>query len=362
MSKRIYNFYAGPATLPLPVLEEAQREFLDFKSTGISVLEISHRAKPYDEVHQQTEARLKKILGLGDDFRVLFLQGGASTQFAMVPMNFLSPKKKADYIITGSWAKKAFKEATRYGQIKVAASSEETNFTYIPSPDQLKISPDCAYVHLTSNNTIFGTQWQSFPDFGEVPIVADMSSDILSRPFNPEKFGLIYAGAQKNLGPAGVTVVIIRKDFAESANDDLPTMLKYETHLKANSLFNTPPVFSIYLLNLVLKWLENKGGLKAMVEINQEKADIIYDEIDESAGYYRGHSQEESRSLMNITFCLPREELEKKFIAEAEERGMIGLKGHRSVGGLRASIYNAMPLEGAKALAAFMREFRKENP
>jgi phosphoserine aminotransferase len=361
MNDRLYNFYAGPATLPLPVLEEAQRELLNFHSTGMSVLEISHRAKAYDEIHHQAEARLKKLLDLGDDFRVLFLQGGASTQFAMVPMNFLTPEKKADYIITGAWAKKAMDEAVRYGQVNVAASTKEENFKRIPDQKELKLSPDAAYIHLTSNNTIFGTQWQSFPDFGHTPIVADMSSDMLSRPFNAKKFGLIYAGAQKNLGPAGVTVVIIRRDFAETAATDLPTMLKYETHLKSDSLYNTPPVFSIYLLNLVLKWLESLGGLEAMAKKNQEKAALIYQEIDDSAGYYRGHAEAGSRSLMNITFRLPNEDLEKKFVAESTEKGLIGLKGHRSVGGLRASVYNAMPLEGAKALADFMRDFRKNN-
>lgn len=361
MNDRLYNFYAGPATLPLPVLEEAQRELLNFHSTGMSVLEISHRAKAYDEIHHQAEARLKKLLDLDDDFRVLFLQGGASTQFAMVPMNFLTPEKKADYIITGAWAKKAMDEAVRYGQVNVAASTKEENFKRIPDQKELKLSPDAAYIHLTSNNTIFGTQWQSFPDFGHTPIVADMSSDMLSRPFNAKKFGLIYAGAQKNLGPAGVTVVIIRRDFAETAATDLPTMLKYETHLKSDSLYNTPPVFSIYLLNLVLKWLESLGGLEAMAKKNQEKAALIYQEIDDSAGYYRGHAEAGSRSLMNITFRLPNEDLEKKFVAESTEKGLIGLKGHRSVGGLRASVYNAMPLEGAKALADFMRDFRKNN-
>ncbi|HHU51688.1 MAG TPA: 3-phosphoserine/phosphohydroxythreonine transaminase [Firmicutes bacterium] len=361
MQNRVFNFYAGPATLPLPVLEEAQRDLLNFNSTGMSVLEISHRAKAYDEIHHETEARLKKLLKIGADFRVLFLQGGASTQFAMVPMNFLTSEKKADYIITGAWAKKAMKEAVRFGQVNMAASTEEENFKRVPNPEELKLSSDAAYVHLTSNNTIFGTQWQSFPDFGDIPIVADMSSDILSRPFNAQKFGLIYAGAQKNLAPAGVTVVIIRQDFAETANADLPTMLKYETHLKSDSLYNTPPSFNIYLLNLVLKWLENNGGLEEMAKKNQEKAGLIYEEIDDSAGYYRGHAEAGSRSLMNITFRLPNEELEKKFIAESTEKGLIGLKGHRSVGGLRASVYNAMPLEGAKALAAFMRDFRRNN-
>lgn len=361
MNDRLYNFYAGPATLPLPVLEEAQRDLLNFHSTGMSVLEISHRAKAYDEIHHEAEARLKKLLDLGDDFRVLFLQGGASTQFAMVPMNFLTPEKKADYIITGAWAKKAMEEAVRYGQVNVAASTKEENFKRLPDQKELKLSPDATYIHLTSNNTIFGTQWQSFPDFGNTPIVADMSSDMLSRPFNAKKFGLIYAGAQKNLGPAGVTVVIIRRDFAETAATDLPTMLKYETHIKSDSLYNTPPVFSIYLLNLVLKWLENLGGLEAMAKKNQEKAALIYQEIDDSAGYYRGHAEAGSRSLMNITFRLPNEDLEKKFVTESTEKGLIGLKGHRSVGGLRASVYNAMPLEGAKALADFMRDFRRNN-
>ena len=360
MQNRDFNFYAGPATLPLPVLEEAQRDLLNFNSTGMSVLEISHRAKAYDEIHHETEARLKKLLKIGADFRVLFLQGGASTQFAMVPMNFLTSEKKADYIITGAWAKKAMKEAVRFGQVNMAASTEEENFKRVPNPEELKL-PQTQLMSISPVIIRSLAPVESFPDFGDIPIVADMSSDILSRPFNAQKFGLIYAGAQKNLAPAGVTVVIIRQDFAETANADLPTMLKYETHLKSDSLYNTPPSFNIYLLNLVLKWLENNGGLEEMAKKNQEKAGLIYEEIDDSAGYYRGHAEAGSRSLMNITFRLPNKELEKKFIAESTEKGLIGLKGHRSVGGLRASVYNAMPLEGAKALAAFMRDFRRNN-
>lgn len=361
MRQRVFNFYAGPATLPLPVLEQVQRELLNFRSTGMSVMEISHRAKEYEALQQETELKLKELLNLNDGFRVLFLQGGASTQFAMVPMNFLSPGKTADYILTGSWAQKAQKEAVRFGNVHIAATTEDGNFTRIPRPDEIRLSAEPVYIHLTSNNTIFGTQWQSFPEFGEIPVVADMSSDILSRRFDARKFALIYAGAQKNLGPSGVTVVIIREDFLEKANKDLPTMFRYETHAKNNSLYNTPPTFSIYVLSLVLKWVEDMGGLEAIERVNREKAAVIYREIDSSEGFYRGHAAIESRSLMNITFRLPNEELEKKFVAEATAEGLIGLKGHRSVGGLRASIYNAMPMEGCRALASFMKEFRAKN-
>ena len=361
MEKKIYNFNPGPAVLPRPVLEQVQEELLDFNGTGMSILEISHRSKAYEGVHLEAEARLKKILDLGDDYRCLFLQGGASGQFAMIPMNFLTPGRTADYLLTGSWSQKAYKEAARLGNVHIAASAQEDNFNRIPSPEEIKFSPDPVYIHLTSNNTIMGTQWHYFPDCGDVPLMADMSSDILSRPFDAKKFSLIYAGAQKNLGPAGVTVVIIRKSLLERINENVPIIFNYKTHADNDSLYNTPPVFAIYIVNLVLKWIEESGGLAAIAERNREKAAVVYKEIDESGGFYRGHAQKESRSLMNITFRLPSPELEKKFVEEATANGLIGLKGHRSVGGLRASLYNAMTLEGAQALAAFMREFRQEN-
>ncbi|NLY91571.1 MAG: 3-phosphoserine/phosphohydroxythreonine transaminase [Firmicutes bacterium] len=361
MTERVYNFYPGPATLPLPVLEAARDELLNFQATGMSVMEISHRSKQYEGVQNEAAARLKRLLKLGDDFKILFLQGGASLQFEMVPMNFLSPEKTADYLVTGSFAKKAAQEGKYFGKVNLAVDTGEEGFRRIPDPAELKFSPNPVYVHLTSNNTIYGTQWQTFPTCGEVPLVADMSSDILSRPFNPAPFGLIYAGAQKNLGPAGVTIVIIREDMLAKANPDLPVMLRYETFVKNNSLYNTPPTFSIYMVSLVLKWLEDLGGVEAIYRRNQEKAALIYDAIDRSNGFYRGHAEKNSRSLMNVTFRLPSEELEQKFISEATNQGLIGLKGHRSVGGLRASIYNAMPYEGCKALADFMKDFMAKN-
>lgn len=361
MEKKVYNFYPGPATLPRPVLEKAQNEFLNFSSTGLSITEISHRSKEYGALHLEAEARLKKLLGLNDDYSCLFLQGGASTQFAMLPMNFLSPGRTADYLITGTWSQKASKEASRLGDVHIAASTESEDFKRLPTAGEINFSSNPAYVHLTSNNTIMGTQWHEFPDCGDLPLTADMSSDILSRPFNAHKFSLIYAGAQKNLGPAGVTIVIINRGFMEKANKDLPVIFRYITHAEKNSLYNTPPVFSIYVMSLVLEWIEDMGGLTAIEQRNREKADLIYREIDESEGFYRGHAEKESRSLMNITFRLPNPDLEDKFVREAAENGLIGLKGHRSVGGLRASLYNAMTLEGTQALANFMREFRAQN-
>lgn len=361
LPKRVFNFNPGPATLPLAVLEEVQRDFVNFHDTGMSIVEMSHRSKEVEGIVEEAEALLKELLGLGDSHRVLFLQGGASLQFAMVPLNFLPPGRTADYILTGSFAEKAYEDAVRLGEVHVAASSKETNYDRIVRPEEIRLSDHPAYVHITSNNTIYGTQWKSFPDFGDIPLVADMSSDILSRPFDAAKFALIYAGAQKNLGPAGVTVVIIRADMLEKVPKHLPAMLRYDLHAKNNSLYNTPPVFSIYVLNRVLHWLKQNGGLAAMARRNEEKAALVYQAIDESAGFYRGHAQKDSRSLMNVTFRLPSEDLEKAFVAEAAKRGLEGLKGHRSVGGMRASIYNAMPLEGCQALAQFMREFRQKN-
>lgn len=361
MSERIFNFNAGPAVLPLAVLVEAQSEFLNYNETGMSVMEISHRSKPYDEINDEAEANMKSLLGLGDEYRVLFLQGGASTQFAMVPMNFLAPGRTADYIMTGTWSEKAKKEADLLGQTHVAASTADGNYKRIPKEPEIKLSENPVYVHLTSNNTIFGTQWRDFPDLGNVPVIADMSSDILSRPFDAAKFAMIYAGAQKNLGPAGVTIVIIRKDLVATCNKKIPTMLRYDIHEKNDSLYNTPPCYSVYMVNLILRWLKKNGGVAAMYKRNLEKARILYDTIDQSQGFYRGHADTDSRSLMNVTFRLPSEELENKFAAESIRAGMQGLKGHRSVGGLRASIYNAMPIEGCKALREFMLDFQRKN-
>jgi phosphoserine aminotransferase len=359
--ERIFNFNAGPATLPLVVLEEAQSELLNFKGTGMSVMENSHRSKEYEAINSEAEALVKELLGVPENYRVLFLQGGASTQFAAVPMNLVSSGSHADYILTGAWAEKAYKEASKFVKTNVAASTKEENYTRIPRADEIKVSKDPAYVHLCSNNTIFGTQWQSFPDLGDVSMVGDMSSDILSRRFDVSKFALIYAGAQKNLGPAGVTVVIIRKDLLEGIPSSIPSMLRYDIHAKNDSLYNTPPSFSVYMVNLVLRWLKNNGGLAAAEKRNAEKAALIYEAIDNSEGYYRGHAFKDSRSLMNITFRLPSEELEKTFAAEATKQGMIGLKGHRSVGGIRASVYNAMSIEGCMALVDFMKAFQNKN-
>jgi len=359
--ERIFNFNAGPATLPLAVLEEAQSELLNFKGTGMSVMENSHRTKEYEAINSEAEALVKELLGVPENYRVLFLQGGASTQFAAVPMNLVSADSHADYILTGAWAEKAYKEASKFVKTNVIATTKEENYNRIPQADEIKVSQGPAYVHLCSNNTIFGTQWQSFPDLGDVSMVADMSSDIMSRRFDVSKFALIYAGAQKNLGPAGVTVVIIRKDLLEGIPSSIPTMLRYDIHAKNDSLFNTPPSFSVYMVNLVLRWLKNNGGLAAAEKRNAEKAALIYETIDLSKDFYKGHALKDSRSRMNITFRLPSEELEKTFAAEATKQGMIGLKGHRSVGGIRASVYNAMSLEGCMALTDFMKVFQSKN-
>jgi phosphoserine aminotransferase len=360
MKERIYNFNAGPAVLPLPVLEEIQAEFLNFKGSGMSIVEVSHRSKWFDEVIQDATARVKRLLKLDGSFRVLFLQGGASLQFSMVPMNLLPKDHSADYVNTGTWATKAIKEARILGKaVNVVASSEDKNFSYIPKG--ISFSRDSAYVHITSNNTIKGTQWASFPDTGGAPLISDMSSDIMSRPFNPSPFGLIYAGAQKNLGPAGATLVIIREDMLEREPENLPTMLKYTTFVDHNSMFNTPPCFAVYTIQLVLKWLEETiGGLEKMEKANREKASLLYGAIDASE-FYRGTAENESRSMMNVTFRLPNEDLEKQFVQQALEHGLAGLKGHRSVGGCRASIYNAASLEAVKALVDFMDEFAREN-
>jgi len=358
MTERIYNFSAGPAVLPLPALEEAQRDLVALPGVGMSVLEISHRSKTFDEIIKGAEADMRKLAAIPDNYQVLFLQGGASLQFSMVPMNLMPAGGKADYIITGSWSKKAMKEAKRVGEVKVAASTEAENFTRVPSRDEIKLDPEAAYVHFTTNNTIFGTEWKTEPEAGAVPLVADASSDIFSHPIDVSKYGLIYAGAQKNLAPAGVTIVIMRDDLLSRSPDSLPTMLNYNTHAKERSLYNTPPVFTIYVMRLVLRWLLENGGIEAMARHNEEKAALLYDCID-STEFYRGHAEPRSRSLMNVTFRLPSEELEKQFIGEATRAGLDGLKGHRSVGGCRASIYNAFPREGVEALVSFMKEFER---
>lgn len=359
--QRAYNFNAGPSALPLAVLEKAQQELIDFRGTGMSVMELSHRSAAYEEVHNQAISLLKEMLSIPDDYEVLFLQGGASLQFSMVPMNFLKPEQKAGYVMTGSWSEKAFSEAKLFGNPYQVASTKDSQYRRIPQFDELQYSPTDAYVHLTSNNTIYGTQWRDFPHTGDVPLIADMSSDIFSKPFDVSKFAMIYAGAQKNLGPSGVTVAIIRKDMIEKANSNIPTMLKYSIHSKNNSLYNTPPTFGIYMLGEVLNWVKGLGGINEISNRNETKANLIYDAIDQSNGFYIGHAEIESRSLMNITFRLKDEELEKKFLAEAKREGFIGVNGHRSVGGCRASTYNAVPYETCKAFSEFMIQFQATN-
>ena len=358
--QRIYNFNAGPAALPLKVLEDIQSSFLNFNESGMSITEISHRSSYFDDVINDAVARAKRLLKLDDRFHVLFLQGGASLQFGMIPMNFLSEGDKADYVNTGTWSTKAIKEAQiQKKSCHVAASSEDKDFSYIPK--DIEFSNDAKYVHLTSNNTIKGTQFHEFPDTKGVPIVCDMSSDIFSRPLDMDKFGMVYAGAQKNLGPSGACLVIIRQDMLNMANENLPSMLKYSTFALKNSMYNTPPCFGIYTIDLVLKWIEEEiGGLEKMEEYNMKKANILYDFMDASP-FYRATAEKLSRSLMNVTFRLPSEELEKQFVAKSIEKGFAGLKGHRSVGGCRASIYNAATIESIDALVQFMASFEKEN-
>ena len=358
--KRVFNFNAGPAALPLPVLETIQQEFLDFKGTGMSITEISHRSKWFDEVINDAVARVKRLLKVDDQYHVLFLQGGASTQFCMIPMNFLNDTRTADYVNTGTWSTKAIKEAKILGKkTNVVASSEDRNFAYIPK--NITFTPTATYAHITTNNTIKGTEWATMPDTGNVPLVADMSSDIFSRPVDAKPFGLIYAGAQKNIGPAGVCLAVVRNDLLELVPDNIPTMLSYKTHVDKDSMFNTPPCFAIYTVQLVLKWLEETvGGLENMAKINTQKAELLYSAIDNSQ-FYKGTADADSRSKMNVTFRLPSEDLEKKFVAEALAQELGGLKGHRSVGGCRASIYNATSLKAVETLVDFMATFEKAN-
>ncbi len=359
-ANRIYNFNPGPAALPASVLEEIQHSFLNYGGSGMSITEISHRSSWFDDIINDAVARTKRLLNIGDNYRVLFVQGGASLQFCMVPMNFLSAGQSADYVDTGTWSTKAIKEAQILGKmVNVVASSEDKNYAYIP--EGIDFSSDAAYVHITSNNTIKGTQWQKFPDTAGVPLVADMSSDIMSRPFDVTPFGLIYAGAQKNIGPAGVCMVIVREDLLNSVPDDLPSMLKYTTYSSKNSMYNTPPCFAVYTVQLVLKWLEETiGGLEKMESLNREKATRLYDFMD-SGGFYRPTAEKDSRSMMNVTFRLVNEDLEKRFVEEALENDLSGLKGHRSVGGCRASIYNPTPLEAVDTLIDFMKSFKSKN-
>jgi phosphoserine aminotransferase len=358
--KRIFNFSAGPAVLPTPVLEEAQRNLVALPGVGMSVLEISHRSKTFEDILATTEADLRSLGSIPSSHKVLFLQGGASLQFSMVPMNLLPSGRTADYIVTGGWAQKAVKEAQRVGTVNIAGSTEAENFSRIPRQDELKLTPDAAYVHFTTNNTLFGTEWASEPSVGSVPLVADTSSDMFSRPIDVSKYGLIYAGAQKNLGPSGVTLVIVREDLLSRSAKSLPTMLNYAVHAENGSMYNTPPCFGIYLMGLVAKWALAEGGLVSIGARNARKAAKLYAEIDRS-GFYRGTAEKASRSKMNVTFRLPNEDLEKQFVKDSTTAGLDGLKGHRSVGGMRASIYNAFPEEGVDALVDFMNEFEKKH-
>lgn len=358
--KKVYNFLPGPATLPAEVIQKAQAEFDDYNGKGYGIIEESHRSPAFVDVLERTEANIRELMGISDDYAVLFLQGGASLQFPMVPMNLMLDGKPAYYADTGSWSSKAIKEAKLYGDVELAYSGKEQNYTSIGDPHDWKMPDDASYFYICSNNTIFGTQYRSFPDTGAVPLVADMSSDIMSRRIDVNDFGVIFAGAQKNLGPAGVTLVILRRDLAERATDGVPTMLKYTTHIAKNSSFNTPPVFAIYMVGLVTDWLLECGGLDSIEKINQAKSANLYETIDHSS-FYRGTAEPADRSKMNVTFRLPNEDLEKQFIAESTEAGLIGLKGHRSVGGIRASIYNAMPLEGVSRLIDFMVDFEGKH-
>lgn len=357
---RVYNFSAGPSMLPEDVLKTAAAEMLEYGSSGQSVMEMSHRSKEYQAIIDAAEADLRDIMNIPENYKVLFLQGGASTQFAMVPMNLMTKNKKADYIITGQWAKKAYKEAARYGNARAIASSEDKTFSYIPEVTPGMIDPEADYVHICMNNTIYGTKFQTLPKTGDVPLVADISSCILSEPIDVSKFGVLYAGAQKNVAPAGLTIVIIREDLIGNAMDITPTMLNYQTHSENGSMFNTPPCYTIYIAGLVFKWIKSLGGLEEMKKINMEKAKLLYDFLDGST-LFKGTVVPEARSLMNIPFVTGNADLDAKFVSEAKAAGFVNLKGHRSVGGMRASVYNAMPVEGVRKLVDFMKKFEGEN-
>ncbi len=359
MSERVYNFSPGPATLPVEVLETAAKDIVNYKNSGIGLIELSHRSKEFMAVAEETEKLIRELLQVPDNYKVLFLQGGASSQFYMIPMNLLGGSKKATYLNTGTWSKKAIKEAKLMADIDVAFSSEESSFNRVPKDDEYSVAADSEYLYFVSNNTIYGTQFKDFPQ-KECMLVADMSSDIMSRPVEVDRFGIIFAGAQKNMGPAGVTIVIIREDLLDKAPDNLPTMLRYKTHADKGSMFNTPPCFGIYCVGEVMKWLKNRGGVSEIEKINRQKAALLYQAID-NTDFYRGHAEKESRSFMNISFNLPTPELEAQFISEATELGLNGLKGHRSIGGCRASIYNAFPMAGVEKLVSFMTDFEKKH-
>ncbi len=358
---RVYNFSAGPSMLPESVLKKAALEMLDYQNSGQSVMEMSHRSKIFETIIQSCEALLREVMEIPDNYKVLFLQGGASSQFAMVPLNLMTGSGKADFVITGQWANKAYQEAARYGQANIVASSKDKTFSYIPKLDKSEFTPDADYFHICLNNTIYGTRFTELPDTGDIPLVADISSCILSEPIDVSKFGLLYAGAQKNVAPAGLTIVIIREDLIGKARDITPTMFNYKTHSEHNSMYNTPPCYQIYICKLVLEWIRDEiGGLKKMKEINEKKAKILYDYLDLST-LFRGTVEKESRSLMNVPFVTGSEELDAEFVKQAAERGFVNLKGHRTVGGMRASIYNAMPVEGVEKLVEFMREFEEKH-
>lgn len=359
--KRALNFNAGPAALPEAVLAKAEKEMMNYLGCGMGVMELSHRSNEFEEINERTKNLLRGLLNIPDDYEILFLQGGASLQFSMVPMNLLEEGSAASYVLTGTWSEKALKEAQKIGKAVTAASSKHDNYRSIPSTSEIDIQAESSYLHITTNNTIYGTQWHSFPEGLPNPLVADMSSDILSRPLKLSSFGLIYAGAQKNLGPSGVTVVIIQKDLLKRSEPGLPSMLNYQVHAESKSLYNTPPTLSIYFLMLVLEWAEALGGVKQLELMSKHKSALLYDAIDRSDGFYTGHAEKESRSRMNITFTLENDDLTTAFLHEAEESGFTGLGGHRSVGGCRASIYNAVPLENVEKLADFMNSFRSRN-
>ncbi|GAF12268.1 LOW QUALITY PROTEIN: phosphoserine aminotransferase [Bacillus sp. JCM 19045] len=352
----IYNFNAGPAALPKEVLQKAQREMVEYGNTGMSVMELSHRSNAYEDIHNQAISRLKSIANVNQDYHVLFMQGGASLQFTSVAQNFL--KGQSNYILTGGWSEKAATEAQKIGNVVIGASSKENQYRSIPLSDTLLYDSNDSYMHVTSNNTLYGTQWQSFPDVS-IPLVCDMSSDILSRSIDMNQFDLVYAGAQKNLAPAGVTAIFVKDSFLKQANKNIPTMLSYQTYADSNSLYNTPPVYSIYMLNLVLEWIEERGGIDYIEDQNDQKAKVVYEAIDSSDGFYKGHAQIDARSKMNVTFTLATEALTTTFLKAAADAGFVGLPGHRSVGGCRASIYNSVSLESCEALAKFMNQFKK---
>jgi len=360
---RVINFNAGPAGLPLPALERAREELLDFQGSGMSIMEHSHRGKEYEAVHNEAISLLTELLGIPATHQVLFLQGGASQQFAQVPMNFLTPETPADYLMTGVWSEKALDEAKYYGKPRIAGTTinADKRYTRVPKQAELQLDPESAYVHLTSNNTIYGTQWHTFPEVGSVPLVADMSSDLLWKPIDVSRFAMIYAGAQKNVGPSGIVLVILDKGFMGKGSTNIPKIFRYSTYAENNSLYNTPPTFSIYLCRNVLAWIKSVGGLKQLESWNREKGELLYGAIDRNAGFYRAPVEKDSRSYMNVVFKLPTEALDDTFVAEAKKAGMVGLKGHRSSGGIRVSMYNAVTVENVKALVSFMDQFAKKH-